>query len=145
MYPRAQIIPWRANPRTTPPDVADILATLTEGHGITEPLHLRKEGASYVALKGSRRLMAAAIKGDLEDDRPAAKAGCEAWEECVCGAWRETDPPSWHKPLPRGWKPPTWREALGQAIAKVKPAEAVQPVVPCGVCVRCGAPAAAAA
>jgi ParB family chromosome partitioning protein len=66
MYPRARIHAWKKNPRTGPLDVSDILATLTPGRGITEPLRLRKEGEGYVALKGNRRLMAAAIR-ELEE------------------------------------------------------------------------------
>ena len=64
---------------------------------------------------------------DDEDDRPAAKAGCESWEECDCGAWREANPPSFYRTTPRGWTAPTWREVLGKALAQVSPTETVKP------------------
>lgn len=69
-YPRAEIDTWPKNPRTSALDVTDILATLLTngkripGRTITEPLRLRLEPSGrYTALKGARRLMAAAIAG----------------------------------------------------------------------------------
>lgn len=62
-----KIRPWTKNPRTGPLEVSDILATLEEGRGITEPLRVRpEEDGSYTALKGNRRHMAASIKGLAE-------------------------------------------------------------------------------
>lgn len=68
MFPVALIDPWPRNPRTGQLDVTDILATLTPDRlKITEPLRLRREAnGRYTALKGNRRLMAAAIKGIAE-------------------------------------------------------------------------------
>lgn len=58
--------------------------------------------------------------GDGRARKEARAAGCAAWVTCDsgCGAWQEVDA----RPgaPPPGWKPPTWREALGAAIAKAK-------------------------
>jgi ParB/RepB/Spo0J family partition protein len=56
-----------------------------------------------------------------EPGHPAAIAGCEEWATCECGAWEEIQDDDVLDGRPKGYRAPTWREALGQALAKSSP------------------------